>query len=732
MSEKLLKSKKSVKNQKKRHLETIECVEVPEVNSKSKVETEQVIKKARNYPINDCPMQTWKILLSKTIVIPMTQRQYEWSNKELEKFFDDIIEIFDDQKYRERMGNLIMYKEPNFKHEEIHDGQQRTISILLLCMILFERSKMVGKQKKLFTYDTAQNKYYPEVSRMIYNLEKQFKISEHFPKHKFCNVFCVNDHDQLALTLIFNGFYKSPYKYMMMDKRIPNKYFCLNCINDNVKTGCTRKQDFFRHLNETCKSPYHHDKCLPDIVPKHFYGMSNIYAAYDYMYQRFVELQLDETEIEDLFHFITNDVVINLCISSDILFISKIFQQENNRGKPVAPIDIIKSNMLRNLNSDQKTKVYDNWTKCKSLVCPNNIFDNYGEHLFTLAIQIYNKSKRPIPVKMNDPFEWFKPLLDLDVPSPYIIKKIKSSKHKVEQDSEDDENESTESEEENHQEDCENEPSESDEENPDENPFYCEINKFLKIVNDCHQIIVNVSNNRYGRLLVGKKNISCSWFDIQYMIVPFLYHSNQPELMDSLLKLCVQFISRNFVLKKRHLCGWSIIYNLFSQHDKVIQNPQHNYIPDLCEFLKRYSYQPVLSSDFFINQAQQTNFTNTELSYLLFIYETFNNTDTYIVPFGLTLEHIHCKNRVEELNNQKLVNQIGNTTLLEGENSQNGHKGNKSLKDKPYVDKKQYYERSSVPSTIKLAKDYQNFDENSIIERSNSIATKLEEFTHFF
>ena len=731
MSEKLLKSKTTDKNKKKRHFETIECVEVPEVKPKSKDNTKQLIKKARNYPINDSPNQTWKTLLTKTIVIPMTQRQYEWSNKELEKFFDDIVEIFNEQKYRERMGNLIMYKEPNFKHEEIHDGQQRTISILLFCIILFERSKMVGKQKKLFTFDKSQNKYYPEIARMIYNLEKQFKISQHFPKHKLCNVFCVNDHDQLALTLIFNGFYKSPYKYMMMDKRIPNKYFCLNCINGNVKTGCTRKKDFFRHLNETCKAPYHHDKCLPDIVPKHFYGLSNIYAAYDYMYQRFIELQLDESEIEDMFDFVINDIVINFCISSDIFFISKIFQQENNRGKPVAPIDIIKSNMLRNLNSEQKTSVYDNWTKCKSLICPNNAFEHYGEHIFMLAIQIYNHSKRPVPLKMNDPFEWFKPLLDLDVPPPLppsdVINNVQPKDEN--NDSDDDENEISESIEEIQQ---ENSIVLEDEKEEKENPFYSEINKFLKIVYDCHQIIVNVSNNRYGRLLVGKKNFSCAWFDIQYIIVPFLYHSKKPELMDSLLKLCVQFISRNYVLKKKHLSGWSIIYNLFSQHDKVIQNPEHDYIPDLCEFFKRFSFQQVLNYDFFINQVQQTNFTNVELSYLLFIYETFNNTDTYMVPFGLTLEHIHCKNRIAELNNQKLVNQIGNTTLLEGENSQNGHKGNKSLKDKPYVDKKQYYDRSSVPSTIKLAKEYQNFDEKSIIERSKSIAIKLEEFTHFF
>ena len=56
------------------------------------------------------------------------------------------------------------------------------------------------------------------------------------------------------------------------------------------------------------------------------------------------------------------------------------------------------------------------------------------------------------------------------------------------------------------------------------------------------------------------------------------------------------------------------------------------------------------------------------------------------------------------------MNNIGNLTLIEGKNSDNGHKGNSSLGSKSYVKKKKSYEQSSSKVTRNVAEKYETFD----------------------
>ena len=79
------------------------------------------------------------------------------------------------------------------------------------------------------------------------------------------------------------------------------------------------------------------------------------------------------------------------------------------------------------------------------------------------------------------------------------------------------------------------------------------------------------------------------------------------------------------------------------------------------------------------------NFKSTNATHLLLFYETCINTDLQTVSLEYTLEHIYCQKEKANLSNQSLMNNIGNLTLIEGKNSDNGHKGNSSLGSKSYV-----------------------------------------------
>ena len=58
--------------------------------------------------------------------------------------------------------------------------------------------------------------------------------------------------------------------------------------------------------------------------------------------------------------------------------------------------------------------------------------------------------------------------------------------------------------------------------------------------------------------------------------------------------------------------------------------------------------------------------------------ETCKNTDIHNVSLKYTLEHIYCQRDKAKLKDQSLMDNIGNLTLIEGKNSENGHKGNSS------------------------------------------------------
>ena len=70
-------------------------------------------------------------------------------------------------------------------------------------------------------------------------------------------------------------------------------------------------------------------------------------------------------------------------------------------------------------------------------------------------------------------------------------------------------------------------------------------------------------------------------------------------------------------------------------------------------------------------------------------------------------------------------------TLLEGKNSENGHKGNSSLGAKSYSNKKNEYEKSSSMITRDVAKEYDIFEEKDIVTRNKEIVQLLNQYTDY-
>ena len=102
-----------------------------------------------------------------------------------------------------------------------------------------------------------------------------------------------------------------------------------------------------------------------------------------------------------------HDIDVQYYDCNDPEYVSRIFDWENNRGKAVETLDIIKNPILVKIPDDKKVEIYEKWEKLKHK--ENPIYkNNYGQKIFDVAIQLYNNEiKRTIN---NE--ELFKPIID--------------------------------------------------------------------------------------------------------------------------------------------------------------------------------------------------------------------------------------------------------------------------------------------------------------------------------
>ena len=115
----------------------------------------------------------------------------------------------------------------------------------------------------------------------------------------------------------------------------------------------------------------------------------------------------DEKKLIDLYKFILQYIDIQFFECSDPEYVSRIFDWENNRGKSVETLDIIKNPILVKIPDDKKVEIYEKWELLKNK--DNKIYKkNFGQKIFDIAIQIYNNQ---IKRTMNHE-ELFKPIID--------------------------------------------------------------------------------------------------------------------------------------------------------------------------------------------------------------------------------------------------------------------------------------------------------------------------------
>lgn len=589
--------------------------------------------------------ESWNTILQKKLRIPMNQREYSWEETEINKFLDDIFEIYEEDKYVEKMGSII-----NLNYNignDIYDGQQRILTtILILNVIGCLSPKLKGKINQLLTVDT-------EIDNLTHEQEK---IKEKCNVCIIPKIYCINPFDMAGLVNIFNDKIKSWVEYLdniaEFDESFDeDEHYCCNVC----KTTTSTKADFKRHITGK------HNYIKPSTNTK-------LHNAFVEIYNYFVLKKYDEQDLIKLYKFILNDIDVQYYDCNDPQYVSRIFDWENNRGKAVETLDIIKNPILVKIPDATKFEIYAKWEKLKRK--NNDIYTkNFGQKIFDIAIQLYNNEiKRTIHHE-----ELFRPIID----------------------------------------------------NVD---TYKEINKFFDIVEKLFEIMDKISNDKFGRILNNTPRICLNWEAYMWCLLPIFYKSN--NINTDLIKLMTKWYFRNLQFKSRNFNNLCYSNEFIKITNEFLKDTHYDYYKEIRECLIK-NKDISINDENYLRELSVMNFKSTNATHLLLFLETCINTDLHMVPLEYTLEHIYCQKDKANLANQSLMNNIGNLTLIEGKNSDNGHKGNSSLGCKLYDKKKKSYADSSSKITRDISEKYEIFEEKNIIERNQYIIIQLNKFTNY-
>ncbi len=114
-----------------------------------------------------------QLLETDNLKIPEYQRPYKWTIKNVNQLIDDILHFSDKKAYR--LGTIVLHKDED-KNNNIVDGQQRTITLLLLAMALKKKPEEIKLPDWEFTNSITQyniQNNYNEIMRRLRDFDEK-------------------------------------------------------------------------------------------------------------------------------------------------------------------------------------------------------------------------------------------------------------------------------------------------------------------------------------------------------------------------------------------------------------------------------------------------------------------------------------------------------------------------------------------------------------------------------
>jgi uncharacterized protein with ParB-like and HNH nuclease domain len=232
-------------------------------------------------------------------VVPDYQREYVWTDKEVQQLLEDIDEQIDSGSDKEYFVGMILVSPGAQKnHFEVIDGQQRlTTFYLLLCA-----------------------------------LRHRFKRT---PQHQSINGLISTNYTAS------DGDIKTSLK---LEPRYENADELMRCLvaQDDEPTNV-------RHA-------------VQHAGIAQFGSLDNLLNAYATVYRYLLDNYDDQTSLKKLWGYLANNVVF-IQISTDVSSALKIFETINERGVGLNPMDLLKNLLFTQVDQKDFTKLKNEWKK---------------------------------------------------------------------------------------------------------------------------------------------------------------------------------------------------------------------------------------------------------------------------------------------------------------------------------------------------------------------------------
>jgi Protein of unknown function DUF262 len=232
-------------------------------------------------------------------IVPDYQREYVWTEKEVQQLLDDIDEQFDGTDRREYfIGTVLVSPTAQKNHFEVIDGQQRlTTFFLLLCAL---RQRFTGEpQYPLFTGLLATS--YTDSGG---DLKTSLKLE---PRYEHAG-------------------------------ELMNRIVAIDADPQMTRAKVTAAG-----------------------IPK-FGSLENLLNAYGTIHSYFDANYKDTAALRQYWGYLANNVVF-IQISTDVSSALKIFETINERGIGLNPMDLLKTLLFTQVKPAEFTRLKDEWKK---------------------------------------------------------------------------------------------------------------------------------------------------------------------------------------------------------------------------------------------------------------------------------------------------------------------------------------------------------------------------------
>ena len=244
------------------------------------------------------PVKIQTLLSDNFFTIPAFQRDYVWNDKNVEAYFNDIYESFDDNKSEYYLGNIVLAKEQDSRWA-IVDGQQR-----LTTTSLFIKSFMSFIKKYKMDDDRIIEKLYSVLEEMIQDFDTQTK----------------QDLNRISFL------YEENREFM--EELYTSEY-------EDIK--------LFKHrsLSKSQHNLFNAYILLFTLIEKNFYEK--------------------KSELSDFLSYFMNSVLFSVVSTDDLGNALFIFQTLNDRGVGLAPTDLLKNLLLMNDKHNKTDQIVKRW-----------------------------------------------------------------------------------------------------------------------------------------------------------------------------------------------------------------------------------------------------------------------------------------------------------------------------------------------------------------------------------